>query len=60
MSNGNKKILAAVISMLIVAVAGILYVVFAPNAVNGSKAINVIVVDDKGKQQKLIKDNENK
>ena len=36
MSNGNKKILAAVISMLIVAVAGILYVVFAPNAVNGS------------------------
>ena len=36
--------------MLIVAVAGILYVVFAPNAVNGSKAINVIVVDDKGKE----------
>ena len=50
MSNGNKKILVAVISMLIVAVAGILYVVFAPNAVNGSKAINVIVVDDKGKE----------
>lgn len=50
MSNGNKKNLVAVISMLIVAVAGILYVVFAPNAVNGSKVINVIVVDDKGKK----------
>lgn len=46
---GNKKIVIAVaILAVLIAVAAIIYVNFAPKAVEGAKAITIEVVDDNG------------
>ena len=48
----NKKIIAAAVILLILMVgAVILYAKFKPTAVQGSKAITITVVDDKGEEK---------
>lgn len=47
--NNRKVLIAAIVAIVVIAAAATVYILFAPKAAKGNKAITVKVLDDKGK-----------